>query len=544
MVITRFAPSPTGDLHIGGARTALFNYLFAKHHNGKFLLRIEDTDLERSKQKYYESILSSLNWLGIKYDEEIVFQSKNTKRYLEVVNNMLKNRTAYKCFLTQEEIDEQRSKAEKNKQQFSLNSKWRDAGPQDYPENKPFSIRLKAPKNQDIIIKDVVQGEVIINSSEVDDQVLVRSNGAPTYMLAVVVDDHDMGITHIIRGDDHLVNTPKQILIYHSNSWQVPIMHHIPLIHGPDGSKLSKRHGATNVIEYQDKYLPSSLTNYFLNLGWYSEKAHDIMTQKEQIEIFTASGFRKASSRIDFDKLININQKHINLLSSFDLIEYIKKHFSNTIDLVNNSQDQNISNFNQDIDINFQNMQNKISINLTNTNIKNIKLAQKSILSRSKTLLDIASIAQIYTNEFISNINLKLNDLQKDIIQNIILNIDEIYNFNAKEDEELTNFDQVINKTNIQMIDQNSNINPNTIKEEKINTNITKEEKDLELLQIKKTHIESYFKNYAKINQLKLSDIMLAVRLCLVGQENSPSVFELLAIIGKEITLMRLKNCL
>ena len=267
-VRTRFAPSPTGYLHIGSARTALFNYLFARHHGGKFLLRIEDTDSARSTSEAKQAILTSLDWLDIDHDEEIIYQSERANRHREVAHKLVEMGKAYYCFSSQNEIAAMRERALLDKEHFIFHSPWRDAQDQTPDGIKPV-VRIKAPHNGQTIVDDLLQGKVVVQNSHLDDMVLLRSDGTPTYMLAVVVDDHDMEITHIIRGDDHLNNASRQQLIYEAMGWNIPKMVHIPLIHGPDGAKLSKRHGALGVESYKDMGdLPLAINNYLLRLGW------------------------------------------------------------------------------------------------------------------------------------------------------------------------------------------------------------------------------------------------------------------------------------
>ncbi len=321
-IITRFAPSPTGFLHIGGARTALFNYLFAKHNGGKFLLRIEDTDQKRSTDEAIQAIIEGLSWLGLKHDDEIVMQSKNIDRHKEVALKLLENNQAYYCYTSAEELDEMRKAAEKKGEVFRFKSEWRDKAASQSSSVKPV-IRIKAPIEGDTIIKDLVQGEIKVSNSELDDLVMLRGDGTPTYMLAVVVDDHDMNISHIIRGDDHLTNAFRQKIIYQAMNWNVPEFAHIPLIYGSDGTKMSKRHGATSVIEYQEMgYLPETMRNYLLRLGW-SHGNEEIISDKNAIAWFGLESVGKSPARFDFAKLDNLNKHYIKEKSDEDLFELI-----------------------------------------------------------------------------------------------------------------------------------------------------------------------------------------------------------------------------
>ena len=304
---TRFAPSPTGLLHVGNARAALFNFLFARHHGGEFLLRIEDTDKERSTQKAVDVIFDGLAWMGIEADAEPVFQSARQDRHTEVALELLEKGQAYKCFCTPEELTAMREKAMAEKRPPRYDGTWRDRDPSEAPAGAPYVVRLKAPRDGETIIKDLVQGEVRVANSEMDDLILLRSDGTPTYLHAVVVDDHDMDITHVMRGDDHLTNTFRQAMIYRAMGWDLPHFAHLPLIHGPDGAKLSKRHGAQSVVEFREMgYLPEALNNYLLRLGWGHGDA-EILSREEQIRLFDLDGVGRSPSRMDYAKLLHIN---------------------------------------------------------------------------------------------------------------------------------------------------------------------------------------------------------------------------------------------
>ena len=309
-VVTRFAPSPTGYLHIGGARTALFNYLFARHHGGKYLLRIEDTDKVRSTKEAIDAILDGLSWLGIEGDGEAYFQSQFEKRHAEVAHQLLEKGAAYRCYLTPAELAERRDKAQAERRPFRIESEWRDRT--DWPQSEPYVVRIKAPREGETIIDDLVQGKVTVANAEIDDFVLLRSDGTPTYMLAVVVDDHDMGVTHVIRGDDHLNNAFRQLAIIRAMGWPVPAYAHVPLIHGHDGAKLSKRHGALGVDSYRDELgiLPEALFNYLLRLGW-GHGDDEIISREQAIEWFDVNHVGKSPSRFDLKKLENLNGHYI-----------------------------------------------------------------------------------------------------------------------------------------------------------------------------------------------------------------------------------------
>ncbi len=329
-VVTRFAPSPTGMLHIGGARTALFNYLFAKNRGGKFLLRIEDTDEKRSSNEAIEAILQGLSWLGLKHDDNYVLQSKNLARHKEIAYQLLEKGQAYYCYTSAEELEDMRKKAEEKNQVFRFRSPWRDKQLSQHSSVTP-SIRIKAPLVGEMVINDLVQGEIKVQNSELDDLVMLRSDGTPTYMMAVVVDDHDMAITHIIRGDDHLTNAFRQKIIYQAMGWDVPQFAHIPLIHGPDGTKLSKRHGATAATEYEKMgYLPEAMRNYLLRLGWSHGDA-EIISDAQAIEWFNLEKIGRAPSRFDFAKLNHINKHYIKEKSAAELLLLVSKFFEKEI---------------------------------------------------------------------------------------------------------------------------------------------------------------------------------------------------------------------
>ena len=338
-VVTRFAPSPTGFLHIGGARTALFNWLFARHHGGKALLRIEDTDRARSTQEAIDAIISGLDWLGLEYDEQPVYQSERGSRHVEVAEALLANGHAYRCYATQEELEHMREAQRAAKQPLRYDGRWRDRDPSDAPAGTPFVVRLKAPKDGETIIEDAVQGTVRVNNSELDDYVILRSDGTPTYMLAAVVDDHDMGCTHIIRGDDHLNNAFRQLPIIRAmqaieGGWPDPVYAHIPLIHGTDGAKLSKRHGALGVEAYRDEMgiLPEALFNYLLRLGWgYGDE--EVVSRDRAIELFDISGIGKSPSRFDLAKLQNLNGIYLRETDDMRLASLVAERMDGSPDI-------------------------------------------------------------------------------------------------------------------------------------------------------------------------------------------------------------------
>lgn len=306
-VRTRFAPSPTGLLHIGSARTALFNFLFARHHRGEYLLRIEDTDRARSTEEAVQVILDGLRWLDLWPDEEPLFQSTRQDRHAEVAREMLAAGHAYLCFCTPEELQQMRAQAEAERRPFRYDGRWRDRDPAEAPPGVAPAIRLRAPRDGETVVEDLVQGTVRVANAELDDMIILRSDGTPTYLHAVVVDDHDMEITHVIRGDDHLTNTFRQVQIYKAMGWEPPRFAHIPLIHGADGKKLSKRHGAQSVVEFREEgYLPEALCNYLLRLGWGHGNT-EIISRDEAIALFDIADVGRAASRMDYAKLTALN---------------------------------------------------------------------------------------------------------------------------------------------------------------------------------------------------------------------------------------------
>jgi glutamyl-tRNA synthetase len=324
-VVTRFAPSPTGFLHIGGARTALFNWLYARGRGGKMLLRIEDTDRERSTQAAIDAILDGLTWLGIAWDGDAIYQFARAARHREIAEQLLASGRAYHCYATPEELTQMREAARAEGRSKLYNGLWRDRDPGEAPAGARPTIRLKAPLTGETVVDDQVQGRVVWQNENLDDLVLLRSDGTPTYMLAVVVDDHDMDVTHIIRGDDHLTNAARQTQIYQALGWPVPGMAHIPLIHGPDGSKLSKRHGALGVDAYRAMgYLPAALRNYLVRLGW-SHGDQEIFSTEEMIAAFDLPQIGRSPARFDVAKLENLNGHYIRQSSDADLMAAIER---------------------------------------------------------------------------------------------------------------------------------------------------------------------------------------------------------------------------
>src|SRR5471030_2700085 len=324
-VVTRFAPSPTGFLHIGGARTALFNWLYARGRGGKMLLRIEDTDRERSTPEAIDAILDGLKWLGLDWDGEVIYQFTRAARHREIAERLLASGKAYRCYATAEQLTAMREKARAEGRTRLYDGMWRDRDPSEAPAGMKPTIRLRAPQTGETVIEDQVQGRVVWQNENLDDLVLLRGDGNPTYMLAVVVDDHDMGVTHVIRGDDHLINAARQKQIYDALAWNLPNMSHIPLIHGPDGSKLSKRHGALGVEAYRAMgYVPAAMRNYLVRLGW-AHGDQEIFSTEEMIAAFDLAAIGRSPARFDFAKLENLNGHYIRTSNDTDLIAALEQ---------------------------------------------------------------------------------------------------------------------------------------------------------------------------------------------------------------------------
>ena len=327
-VVVRFAPSPTGYLHIGGARTALFNWLFARHAGGRYLLRIEDTDRQRSTQAAIEAIFDGLDWLGLDADAPAVFQFERAPRHVEVVQRLLAEGRAYRCWATPEELEAMRAEQRRLGLPLRYDGRWRDRDPREAPPGVPPVVRLRAPQSGETVLEDLVQGEIKVANDQLDDMVLLRADGTPTYMLSVVVDDIDMGITHVIRGHDHLTNTFRQIQLYHAIGAALPAFGHIPLIHGADGAKLSKRHGALSVTEYREMgFLPEAVRNYLLRLGWgYGDE--EIISTEQAIAWFDLGGVGRSPARFDLAKLTSLNAHYLRVRPDAELVELILPHLA------------------------------------------------------------------------------------------------------------------------------------------------------------------------------------------------------------------------
>jgi len=411
LVATRFAPSPTGPLHIGGVRTALFNWLFSKHYKGKFYLRIEDTDKERSKDEYKNQIIQSLEWIGIRHDDKEYIQSRNIKKHKEIAERLVKEGFAYKCYCSEQEIKEQKEKAKKKGIPFIYNRKWRDAKNLEIPKNVKPIIRFKSKINGNSIVKDLVQGEINISNSIIEDFVILRKDGTPTYQLSAVVDDHLMNITHVIRGDDHKINTFKQKQIYEAMNWKLPEFAHIPLIHSESGSKLSKRDKASTIDDYiKLGILSDALRNYLLRLGW-SHKDKEIFNLKESIEMFDLKGVGKSPSKLDMSRILSLNEHYIKHINEEELFEFLKVYCQQFKKKINSSKQKTLLE-----SMNF--LKNKAkTLDDIYKNAQFILNDNVEILSEDLKLLDSSSkkILKDFASEYE-----KITKINKETIENIV----------------------------------------------------------------------------------------------------------------------------
>ena len=411
--VTRFAPSPTGNLHIGSARTALFNWLFAKNTKGKFLLRIEDTDKVRSTKESINKILDGLTWLNLEWDDKIIYQSQNQRRHKDIAEELLAKGLAYKCFCSEEELNKMREEARILKKPFRYNRMWREKNPNEAPKNIKPVIRIKSPMNGDSLIEDIIQGTIKVSNEEIDDFIILRSDGTPTYMLSVVVDDFDMKITHIVRGHDHLTNTFRQNVIYDAMKWTKPITAHIPLIHGRDGGKMSKRHGAIDVEEYKGKgILPNALINYMLRLGW-SHGDDEIISLEDAIKWFTLEKIGKSPAKFDDEKLISVNSHYIKKLNNIEIIKFLETYYMS-----------------------------KYKIKIDDLSIKRLKLGLDDIKLRSRDLNQLAEMSLFYCSKFPLCISKKaekyIKNINKQIFRDLLIALKSIENdFKKQKIEEI-----------------------------------------------------------------------------------------------------------
>ncbi|MBI1619524.1 glutamate--tRNA ligase [Aquamicrobium zhengzhouense] len=466
-VVTRFAPSPTGFLHIGGARTALFNWLYAKHTGGVMLLRIEDTDRERSTEAATSAILEGLKWIGLEWDGEPVSQFARAERHREVANELVCAGKAYYCYATPQELEEMREKARAEGRPPRYDSRWRDRDPSEAPAGVKPAIRIKAPQDGETLVRDKVQGDVRFPNKDLDDFIILRSDGNPTYMHAVVVDDHDMGVTHIIRGDDHLTNAARQTIIYEAMGWDVPVMAHIPLIHGADGAKLSKRHGALGVEAYRAMgYLPEALRNYLVRLGW-SHGDDEVMSTEDMINWFDIVDVNKGAARFDFAKLEALNGIHMR--NSRD--EALLDQFLATLPYIES--------------------RGAIPLDLTSEQKAKLLAALPGLKERAKTLVELADSAQYL---FVAR------PLALDEKASQILDADARAVIGAL----LPRFES--------------------------------------LEEWSAATTEAAVREHAESSGLKLGKIAQPLRAALTGRSTSPGVFDVLAVLGKDESLGRLRD--
>ena len=459
--VLRFAPSPTGFLHIGGARTALFNWLYARHSGGSFRLRIEDTDRKRSTPEAIDAIMNGLTWLGLDWDDEPVFQYARADRHREIAEQLLAKGFAYRCYATADELNEMRAKLRAEGQPIRYDGRWRDRDPGDAPENAPYVIRLKAPQSGQTIVHDRVQGDVTFANENLDDMIMLRSDGTPTYMLAVVVDDFDMGVTHIVRGDDHLNNAARQLQIIRALDWREPAYAHVPLIHGPDGAKLSKRHGALAVEAYRDMgYLPDAMRNYLLRLGW-SHGDDEIIPTNKAIEWFNFETIGKSAARFDFKKLENLNGHYIREMDDAAL----------TLELVATAERQTPE------------------IQISDMVRQRLTAAMPGLKARAKTLLELTENAQFLFS-----------------------------NGPRTPDKKATAI-----------------LNPDA------RARLSRLAKTLETTPWDPASLEKRVRALAETEGVKLGDIAQPLRAALTGKTNSPPIFDVLAVLGPEEALIRIR---
>ena len=454
--VTRFAPSPTGFLHIGGARTALFNWAFARHHGGRFLLRIEDTDRARSTQEAIDAILDGMGWLDLDADEAPVYQHANAPRHIAIAEQLLADGHAYKCFCTAKEVEAMREKARAEGKPPRYDGTWRDRDASEVPADALFVVRFKAPQSGETVIDDLVQGRIASANDQFDDLILLRSDGTPTYMLSVVVDDHDMAVTHIIRGDDHMTNAARQAQIYAALGWDVPQFAHIPLIHGPDGAKLSKRHGALGIEAYRDMgYLPEAMRNYLARLGW-SHGDDEVFSTEQLIEWFGLEAIGKSPARFDTEKLDNLNAQHLNIAGDAALVA------------------------------------ETVALNPALTNFEmQLRAAMPLLKARATRLPDIAADAAFLAAQRPIAVDEKLqkhlNEETQPHLQALAARLEALENWTSGD-------------------------------------------------------IETMIKAYMDENELKMGKLAPAFRASLVGNSQSPGIFDVLALLGKNEALQRLND--
>ena len=461
-VVARFAPSPTGFLHIGGARTALFNWLFARHHVGLFRLRIEDTDRERSTEAAVAAIIDGLTWLGLDWDGEIVHQFARAGSHAEIAKTLIESGQAYRCYCTPEELAEMRARARAESRPPRYDGRWRDRDPKDAPPGVKPAIRLRAPQTGETVIDDLVQGQVRVANDQLDDMVLLRGDGTPTYMLSVVVDDHDMGITHVIRGDDHLTNAFRQTQLFRAIGWEPPAFAHIPLIHGPDGAKLSKRHGALAVQAYRDMgYLPEALRNYLLRLGW-AHGDDEVIATEQAIAWFDLDAVGRSPARFDFAKLENLNGVYIRAADPGRLVELIAPRLAE-----------------------------RLGRRLHETELERLRRGMDGLRQRARTLVDLADSGWFYVAPGALEVNPKAARLlDEDAVGRLQKLASELQSLEAWSAPKL----------------------------------------------------EAVVRGFAEQEQVGLGKVAQPLRAALTGSEVSPGIFEVMAVLGRDAVLTRLRE--
>lgn len=466
-VITRFAPSPTGFLHIGGARTALFNWLYAKHTGGIMLLRIEDTDRERSTEAATRAILDGLKWLGLEWEGEPISQYQRADRHREVAEELVRMGKAYYCYATPQELEEMREKARAEGRPPRYDGRWRDRDPSEAPAGVKPAIRIKAPLDGETVVHDLVQGDVRFPNKDLDDFIILRSDGTPTYMHAVVVDDHDMGVTHVIRGDDHLTNAARQTIIYEAMGWDVPVWAHVPLIHGSDGAKLSKRHGALGVDAYRAMgYLPSALRNYLVRLGW-SHGDDEVMTTEQMIEWFDVKDINRSAARFDFQKLEALNGIHMRQMDDRELT----KVFLDTLPYIEGG--------------------NAFLAKLNDTRREQLVQAMPGLKERAKTLVELLDGAQFLFADRPLTLDEKaaalLDDEARKMLGELLVELEAIAEWSAES-------------------------------------------------------TEAVVRDFAERTGRKLGKVAQPLRAALCGRTTSPGIFDVLAVLGREESLARIRD--
>lgn len=459
-IVTRFPPSPSGKMHIGSARTALFNWLYAKHTDGKFLLRIEDTDKEKFNVFHVESILDGLKWLGIDYDENIIYQSKNIERHREIAEELIKTGHAYYCYATPEELEQMKEDQLKNGLTVHYDGRWRDKSPLDAPKGVKPTIRLKTPHDGQSVLNDIIQGEITVSNTQIDDMIILRSDGTPTYLLSVVVDDHDAGVNTIIRTSEHLTNTFRQMMIIKALGWDIPNYAHVPLIHSPDGEKMNSENSVTHIEDFKDLgFLPEAICSYLLTLGW-SHENDDIITKEQAIPLFDIKDIVKSPAKFDTTKLSNINGHFIRICDDNRLLELSRPIIANSIGILEDGKEDLL--------------------------LKAMPLLKE----RAKNLIELAKSAEFIVEErpiIISNSMKKTLGENKDLLKKIVQILEIINDFNHD-------------------------------------------------------NIKNAITSFGVGANLEMTKIAPLIRIAISGNDTSPPIFSVMEILGKDETILRIKD--